>query len=143
MKNASDDSLRKYYLESALNSFNLATAVEKNENLISAYVGLAICQFLLGDKNNAQNSLSMAEGVCLEKSEIVKSQAKLVGKEVGKIYFMYPYLLYKMIRNKDPYFPYNLYKRIINKDYFRDIVIDERQKRFDEYKKKALSVKFE
>ena len=49
-KNTKNEYLRKEYLKTALHSFNLAIAVEENENLISSYVGLAKCQFLLGDK---------------------------------------------------------------------------------------------
>ena len=49
------------YVKQAQNEFIRAIAVEQNESLISAYVGLAMCQFHRGDKINAADSLKRAK----------------------------------------------------------------------------------
>ena len=66
----------KEYLKSALHSFNLAIAVEENENLISSYVGLAMCQFLLGDKENYESSLKKASSTKLKIREKIIAEGK-------------------------------------------------------------------
>ena len=73
--------MRKEYLKTALHSFNLAIAVEENENLISSYVGLAMCQFLLGDKENYESSLKKASSTKLKIREKIIAEGKQLGKE--------------------------------------------------------------
>lgn len=73
----SDNSeISKDYIKEAKNKFIEAVAVEKNENLISAYAGLAMCQYLLGDNRNAQSTYGKIKDVMLSKSEKVASGAK-------------------------------------------------------------------
>lgn len=45
------------YIREAKNKFIESIAVEKDENLISSYIGLAMCQYALGDIQNAQSTL--------------------------------------------------------------------------------------
>lgn len=56
------------YIKTAKDRFIDAIAVEENENLISAYVGLAMCQFYLGDLYNAQITLQKVDTVQLTRS---------------------------------------------------------------------------
>ena len=67
---------QKEYLKEARNKFIEAIAVEKDENLVSAYAGLTMCQLLLGDNANAQLTLKKISQVELSKSEKTKSAAK-------------------------------------------------------------------
>lgn len=71
-KNVSGEQ-QKVYLNQALLKFVEATAVEKNENLVSAFLGLAMCQHLLGDYENAKLSMESLEKVELSFGEILKS----------------------------------------------------------------------
>lgn len=56
------------YIRIARERFIDAIAVEENENLISAYVGLAMCQFYLGDIYNAKTTLTKVHDVRLSRS---------------------------------------------------------------------------
>lgn len=64
--------LQKEYLLQALVKFVEATAVEENENLVSAYLGLAMCQHLLGDDKSANISLERLRNVELGLKESLK-----------------------------------------------------------------------
>lgn len=61
------------YIRQVMVEFIKATAVEDNENLISSYLGLSLCQFLLGDYTNAQISFDKISKIELRRSEKVKS----------------------------------------------------------------------
>lgn len=67
------------YIKQAKNEFNQATQVEENENKILALVGLSMCQFLLGDKENATVTYNKIESVNLSNSERNKCIAKAAG----------------------------------------------------------------
>lgn len=66
---------QKDYILQAKNEFIRAIAVEKDENLVSSYIGLAMCQFLLDDKVNAQKSLAKIDDIKLSSSERNKCRA--------------------------------------------------------------------
>lgn len=67
--------LQADYVKQAQDEFIRAIQVEKNESLISAYVGLAMCQYHRNDKYNASESLIQAKQVTLSITEIVKYTA--------------------------------------------------------------------
>lgn len=52
-----DDKCCRDYLSQAKNRFVDALTIEKNENLILSYLGLSLCQMLLGDINNQKRAL--------------------------------------------------------------------------------------
>lgn len=60
----------------ARQKFYEAIAVEKNENLMLALVGLSMCHMLLGDSANAEKYLEKIKKVKLTRSEYAKSAAK-------------------------------------------------------------------
>ena len=64
------------YVKEARSRFVDAVAVEKDESLVMAYAGLAMCQYLLGDRQNARLSLARISGVELSSAEKVKAGAK-------------------------------------------------------------------
>ncbi len=64
------------YVKEARNKFVEAIAVEQDENLVSAYAGLAMCQYLLGDKANARNTIAKIGEVKLSNPQIMKAGAK-------------------------------------------------------------------
>ena len=58
------------YIKQARVEFNQAVAVEENENKILALVGLAMCQYLLGETSNANVTFDRINEVNLTKAEI-------------------------------------------------------------------------
>lgn len=68
-KGANSDFNRLEYVKSARDEFIRAITVEVNENLVSAYLGLAMCQFLLKDKENAIRTINRIKNVQLSQSE--------------------------------------------------------------------------
>lgn len=75
-KNAYDETNQRRYICQATNEFIRAIAVEENENLVSAYLGLAICQYLTGDICNSNNTIGKVYEIKLSKSERAKAIAK-------------------------------------------------------------------
>ena len=67
-KDATSKNQREYIFE-AKNKFIEAIAVETGYNLVTSYLGLATCQFLLGDIFNARKSLENIRSVELPKME--------------------------------------------------------------------------
>ncbi len=51
------------YLRHAISRFIDATTIEKNENLILSYLGLALCQVLTNDKDNSVKTLKRVKDV--------------------------------------------------------------------------------
>ena len=54
---------QKEYLRQARNRFIDATTIEKNENLILSYIGLALCQVLTDDNENSTKTISKIKNV--------------------------------------------------------------------------------
>lgn len=127
------DANQKLYVQKALGDFISAQSVEKDENLISSYMGTALCQYLLGDIANARRSLRKISAVTLSKSEITKAATLdlAFGKE-GVILDHYP----EMIG------PWGIaqrgIKRAFGKKGYRESF---RISAFEEYKKNALSAR--
>lgn len=72
----SSTSNTEFYIRQALVEFNQACCLEENENLISAYIGKAMCQHLLGDSVNRDLTMSCIDNVELTLSEKTKTVAK-------------------------------------------------------------------
>lgn len=68
-KTSSDESNRMDYLRTAKSKFIDAINVEENENLISAYVGLAMCQHLLKDEVNVEKTMKRIKDIKLSLSQ--------------------------------------------------------------------------
>ena len=74
-KNAFNSSICERYIKQATNEFIRAIAVEEDENLVSAYLGLSMCQYMLGDSTNAKATLQEIQLVKLSKKERAKAIA--------------------------------------------------------------------
>lgn len=124
---------QKLYIQKALGDFISALSVEKDENLISSYMGTAMCQYLLGEITNARISLHKISSVTLSKSEITKAAALdlALGKE-GVILDHYPEM-------PGPWgVAQRGIKRVLGTKGYRE---ELRVSSFEEYKRKALSVR--
>ena len=64
------------YIKQARVEFNQAVTVEENENKILALVGLAMCQYLLGEISNANVTFDKINDVTLTRAEKAKYIAK-------------------------------------------------------------------
>jgi|GEM_PF-5109249 hypothetical protein len=111
-----------FYIRQALVEFNQACSLEENENLISSFIGKAMCQHLLGDTVNRDITMSKIKNVELTLSEKTKSASKTALKYSG---FGNMYRLYKLLKGENPY----------TNDYAL------RLKKFEEYKQLALATK--
>lgn len=122
-KTASDDN-RLNYIRIAQEKFIDAITVEEDENLISALVGLAMCQHLLGDEINMTRTLSRIDGVKLSTTEKTKQIGKTCLKILG---FRHLYYAHSFAKGRNPF----------TGDYY------ERLSQFEEYKRLALAAKDE
>lgn len=69
-KDASNSNTCESYFKQAINEFIRAIAVEENENLVSAYLGLSICQYTLVDLINAKTTLKKYHlSICPKQNE--------------------------------------------------------------------------
>lgn len=119
---ASSDASRLDYIKTAKERFIDAVSVEENENLISSYVGLAMCQHLMGDLVNRDISMRNIKDVQLTLSAKTKAVSKTVFKLTGPGNI---YTLYKIAKGENPY----------TNDY------TDRLAKFEKYKQLALATK--
>ena len=125
--------IQKQYIQNALRDFISALSVEQDENLISSYMGTAMCQYLLGDIANARISLQQISSVTLSKSEITKAAALdlALGKE-GVVFDHYPDIPGPLgVAQRG-------IKRVFGTKGYRE---ESRILSFEEYKRKALSAR--
>ena len=115
------------YIRRARDLFIDAKSVEENENLISSYVGLAMCQHLLGDFQNSSMTIERIKDVKLTLSEKSKAVSKIALKmSTGHLYLIYKALKGEYLSSGFPF-------------YYDDYT--KRTQRFEEYKQLALSVR--
>ena len=110
------------YIRRAKEQFIDAVSVEENENLISSLMGLAMCQYLLGDHFNSTKTIARIKDVNLTLSEKTKATSKIALKMMtmpGNLY-----VTYKLLRGENPYSDYT-----------------DRIAKFEEYKQLALATK--
>lgn len=76
-QNCDNDKKRKQsYQEDARREFMKAISLEDDENKIAAFVGLSMCQRLLGDEKNARLNMQKIQGIELTKGAIIRATAK-------------------------------------------------------------------
>lgn len=121
-KTASSDQNRLDYIKTAKERFIDAISIEENENLISSYVGLAMCQHLMGDLTNRDITMQNIKDVQLTLSEKTKAVSKTAFKLTGPGNI---YSLYKIAKGENPY----------TNDYA------DRLAKFENYKQLALATK--
>lgn len=108
------------YIKQARVEFNQAIAVEENENKILALVGLAMCQYLLGETSNANVTFDRISSVSLTRAE---KNRYLARKNAIRIAFLLPY----NVIIGDPLRP------------ILDFSLSERKACFEAYKKETLN----
>lgn len=137
VKTAPSIEKQKFYLKIALKDFIAATSLEENERCICAYVGLALCQYLLGEKANAKITLNKIQDIELS----LKEKAK-------RIAYDSTFNDSGMINNPGSTYLFRGLKKISYACGFADHPVDwfprleERKIFFEEFKKKAMNVVF-
>lgn len=72
----------KEYLKRARDKFNDAIPVEENENKVASYLGLAVCQYLLGGVANSKITMEKIKDVELSEREGRKYRTLDFGKSI-------------------------------------------------------------
>ncbi len=119
--------VQQQYIQRALGDFIKAFETEQNENLITAYLGASMCQYYLGDIQNAQNTLSRISSVTLTNVETLRAAVADAALPSTESFISIPY---------NPLF--NTIKRFFG---VKGMLEEFRIRRFEEYKAKALSTK--
>lgn len=113
------------YIKQARVEFNQAVAVEENENKILALVGLAMCQYLLGETSNANVTFDKISSVSLTRAEKNRYLARKNAIRIaGKIYSS---IFHPGVIIEDPLSP------------TLDFSLSERKACFEAYKKETLN----
>ena len=111
----------KGYLIRARDKFNDAIPVEENENKVASYLGLAICQYLLGGVSNSKITLEKIKDVELSKREKRKYKATDLGRNALRSLIPLP----------------------LRYPYYSTTEYDNRVKKLERYKQIALRTEFD
>lgn len=72
---------QKEYLRQARNRFIDATTIEKNENLILSYIGLALCQALTNDMDNSTKTINKIRNVYISLPDDIEELSSMMRYE--------------------------------------------------------------
>ena len=88
---------QKEYLRQARNRFIDATTIEKNENLILSYIGLALCQALTNDFENSTKTISKIRDVHISLPEDINELASMMRYKEEWFSFLFHYIIRRSI----------------------------------------------
>lgn len=88
---------RKEYIKQARNRFIDATTIEKNENLILSYIGLALCQVLTNDTDNYTKTLKKISNVYISLPDDIEELASLMRYKEEWFSFLFHYIVRRSI----------------------------------------------
>lgn len=84
---------QKEYLRQARNRFIDATTIEKNENLILSYIGLALCQALTNDMDNSTKTINKIRNVYITLPDDIEELSSMMRYEEEWLHFRFLYKL--------------------------------------------------
>ena len=84
---------QKEYIKQARNRFIDATTIEKNENLILSYIGLALCQVLTNDTDNYTKTLKKISNVYISLPDDIEELASLMRYKKEWFSFLFHYII--------------------------------------------------
>ena len=90
--NASGEN-QKEYLRQARNRFIDATTIEKNENLILSYIGLALCQALTNDMDNSTKTINKIRNVYITLPDDNEELSSMMRYETEWFIFLVNYII--------------------------------------------------
>lgn len=83
---------QKEYLRQARNRFIDATTIEKNENLILSYIGLALCQALTNDMDNSTKTINKIRNVYITLPDDIEELSSMMRYEKECFTFLFHYI---------------------------------------------------
>lgn len=84
---------QKEYLRQARNRFIDATTIEKNENLILSYIGLALCQALTNDMDNSTKTINKIRNVYISLPDDIEELSSMMRYEEEWSTFLIHYIV--------------------------------------------------
>ena len=88
---------QKEYLRQARNRFIDATTIEKNENLILSYIGLALCQALTNDMDNSTKTINKIRNVYITLPDDIEDLSSLMRYKEEWLIFLAHYIFRRSI----------------------------------------------
>ena len=85
-KNCTDETLMIKYLDDARRNFRKAVSLEENERKVTALLGVAMCQKMLGDYANSKINIQGIKNVTLSRSEIARIRALQAVQHFSHLY---------------------------------------------------------
>ena len=98
---------RKEYLRQARNRFIDATTIEKNENLILSYIGLALCQSLTNDIDNSTKTINKIRNVYITLPDDIEELSSMMKYKEEWFTFLVHYIFRRSISS---FGTWNLYE---------------------------------
>jgi hypothetical protein len=89
---------QKEYLRQARNRFIDATTIEKNENLILSYIGLALCQALTNDMDNSTKTINKIRSVYITLPDDIEELSSMMRYKVDWFTFLAHYTVHYALR---------------------------------------------
>ena len=84
---------QKEYLRQARNRFIDATTIEKNENLILSYIGLALCQALTNDMDNSTKTINKIRNVYITLPDDIEELTSMMRYKKEWLTFLFHYII--------------------------------------------------
>lgn len=84
---------QKEYLRQARNRFIDATTIEKNENLILSYIGLALCQALTNDMDNSTKTINKIRNVYITLPDDIEELSSMMRYKEEWFTFLVHYII--------------------------------------------------
>lgn len=84
---------QKEYLRQARNRFIDATTIEKNENLILSYIGLALCQALTNDMDNSTKTINKIRNVYITLPDDFEELSSMMRYKEEWYIFLFNYII--------------------------------------------------
>lgn len=84
---------QKEYLRQARNKFIDATTIEKNENLILSYIGLALCQALTNDMDNSTKTINKIRNVYITLPDDIEELSSMMRYKEEWFTFLVHYII--------------------------------------------------
>lgn len=88
---------QKEYLRQARNRFIDATTIEKNENLILSYIGLALCQALTNDMDNSTKTINKIRNVYITLPDDIEELLSMMRYKEEWLTFLFHYMIRRSI----------------------------------------------
>ena len=135
---------QKEYLRQARNRFIDATTIEKNENLILSYIGLALCQALTNDMDNSTKTINKIRNVYITLPDDFEELSSMMRYEEEWRHFRVHYVLERICTSSFDIWARNESKEksfdsAFSKMYYSKYYSDENKFDLKQYIKRRLN----